>query len=137
MGLTDNQKRVWDYVVGVLLNHEYPTLNEIKVAVRLSRIAADHATKALETAGLLERNLAKNRRLELTADGLKRARADGLVPRTAEKELAQVCEYIEHKLGQPCLAEDLRIGDHWTPESLAEIAEEKVAQQADRALDVG
>lgn len=125
MGLTDNQERVWAYVANKLGKREYPTLDEIKNDVGLAKRYTEHAVAALETAGLLKRNIRKLRRLEFTDMGLDEATRRGFLPRTAKEERAQIADYIEFWACLPAIAEDLRMEEHCDPSVVARIEAEK------------
>lgn len=135
MELTERQELVWDFCAKAVGRGEPPTVDEIRVRLRMGKVPADHALRALIVAKLFTRD--RMRRLEFTADGLDRAKRKGWVKRTAADEIAQAADYIEHMMNDPVSAADLREGDHWDPVNVEGIARAKARKARARAHDAG
>jgi hypothetical protein len=101
--------------------------------VGLSKREAEHSTQALEKEGLVTRNRAKLRRLELTDKGRADAQRRGWVKRSATEERAQIADYVEFWMVRSASAEDLRTAVHWEPEVMAHIEAEKAKARGTKA----
>jgi hypothetical protein len=131
MDLTERQELVWEFCAKAVGRGEPPTVDEIRVQLRMGKNPAEHAVKALIKAKLFTRD--RMRRLEFTADGLDRAKRRGWVKRTASEERAQIAEYVEFWMGRMASAEDLRTAVHWEPEVMAHIEAEKAKARGTKA----